>query len=253
MCYDVSYLTKKADKYAKHYGKKSDWEIVQGKMPPMFHASGFAHPDLPVIFNDNVEKVQLCEWGLVPRWVKDPASAAKLANNTINARSEDMFEKPSFRQVAKTNHCLVIIDGFFEHYWKEGKSYPHFIKPENDEPLVLAGIYDEWNGKRTFSILTTKANKLLAAIHNNPKAHDGPRMPVILSPESAKDWLKPIATEDDLKKAQQLFLPLEDMGLTSYTVPKLRGKSYPGNKPEVIKKHRYQELESPSGTLNLFD
>ena len=47
MCYDVSYLTKKAEKYAKHYGAKKDWDILMKKLPPAYHVSGFDEPQLP--------------------------------------------------------------------------------------------------------------------------------------------------------------------------------------------------------------
>jgi putative SOS response-associated peptidase YedK len=249
MCYDVSYLTKKLDKYAKHYGKKEDWQDVLKRLPPTFHTSGFNHPDLPVITNEQPDKIQPFEWGLIPPWAKDPVSATKLSNNTINARSEEMFDKPSFRHAAKSNHCLIIVDGFFEHHWKNGKSYPYFIKMKDDEPFALAGIWEEWHGKKTVSILTTTANTLVSEIHNNPKVKSGPRMPVIIKHGDERKWLKPINSDDDKKKAQQLLLPFSASEMDAFTVPKLRGKAYIGNVKGVQNKQSYPELEFSQGSI----
>ncbi|HNP19349.1 MAG TPA: SOS response-associated peptidase [Fulvivirga sp.] len=248
MCYDVAYLTKKVDKYAKHYGKPSDWNDLMKRLPPTFHTSGFNHADLPVITSKKPFEIQTYEWGLIPAWVKDPASATKLSNQTINARSEEMFSKPSFRDVAKTNHCLIIVDGFYEHHWHDGKSYPHYIKMKNDEPFAMAGIWAEWNGKRTVSLLTTSANSLMASIHNNPKVSES-RMPVILSKENEEAWLKPILNDEDKEKSKQLLIPYEAGEMEAYTVPKLRGKMYLGNVAETQKRHFYPELENKQGTL----
>ena len=60
--------------------------------------------------------------------------------------------------------------------------------------MPLAGLWSEWTDEETgevlntFSIVTTKGNKLLAKIHNNPKI-EGPRMPVILPQELEADMV----------------------------------------------------------------
>lgn len=249
MCYDVAYMTKKAEKYAKHYGKQADWEDLKKRLPPVYHASGFGHPDLPVIASNNPEIIQTFEWGLIPPWAKDPASATQISNKTINARSEEMFEKPSFRNAAKKNHCLIIVDGFFEHHWKDGKSFPHFIQHKSEEPMTLAGIWEEWNGKHTVSILTTSANPLMARIHNNPKAAHEPRMPVIIDPKNHEEWLKPTDNDEAKEKVKQLLIPNSADEMKAYPVKPLRGKNYIGNKPEIQEQYNYPELTSSQQSL----
>ena len=54
----------------------------------------------------------LMRWGLIPSWAKDPSIGSKL----INARSETITEKPSFRVAFAKRRCLILADGFYE--WK---------------------------------------------------------------------------------------------------------------------------------------
>jgi putative SOS response-associated peptidase YedK len=47
-------------------------------------------------------------WRLIPSWAKDPSIGAKL----IDARSETVTEKLSFRAAFKYRRCLIPADGF---------------------------------------------------------------------------------------------------------------------------------------------
>lgn len=51
-------------------------------------------------------------WGLLPGWAKDASFSAR----TFNARSETLFEKPSFRHAALNGHCAIPVSGYYE--WK---------------------------------------------------------------------------------------------------------------------------------------
>ncbi|UII20825.1 SOS response-associated peptidase [Fulvivirga ligni] len=247
MCYDVTALTFKSKKYANHLGLPTESidEILK-KTPPIYHSSGFSHPDLPVVTDKDPDVFQLFEWGLIPPWVKDAATSVKISNTTLNARGETIFDKPSFRNSAKSKRCLVIVDGFFEHHHYQENTYPFHIRMKNDEPIALAGLWENWNGKNTCSIITTEANPIMAKIHNNPKASETHRMPAIIPKEFHKEWLKPI--EDDLDKKQllELIMPFDQEQLTWYNVSKLRGKVYLGNKPEILEAKIYPELDFTS-------
>ena len=61
---------------------------------------------------EGMEFIRL-HWGLIPSWAKD----AGIANKLINARSETLSEKPSFREAFKRKRCLIVADGFFEFMW----------------------------------------------------------------------------------------------------------------------------------------
>jgi putative SOS response-associated peptidase YedK len=90
--------------------------------------------------------------------------------------------------------------------------------------------------------VTTKGNKMLAKIHNNPIL-EGPRMPVILPQELEDKWLNPIEDELDIKSIQELIREYPDEELDAYTVRRLRGKEYIGNVEEVSEPYEYEKLK----------
>jgi len=166
--------------------------------------SGFAHPRLPVITSEQPDKIELTTWGLIPNWVKDERTAAEMRIATLNARSETIFEKPSFRSIIK-KRCLILINGFYE--WqtiattkKKADKKPFYIHLKSESLFALGGLYDEWVNtvtgeiSRGFSIVTVPANPLMAVIHNTKK-----RMPLILQPQHEKNWLQAELSETEIK------------------------------------------------------
>lgn len=260
MCYDKTYLTKRQERYAKRYGngpEEVDFikeQLGKLNMAAVYHASGFDHPLVPVITNTD-KKIELYSWGLIPSWIKSPIEAVKISNSTINARAETMFEKPAFREAARERRCLVLVDGFFEHHHKNGKTFPYHIRLPNDEPMALAGLWDEWidatSGlvRRTYTIVTTRANSLMARIHNNPKAEEGPRMPLILPQQYDADWLSVSSQAAMEELIEEVTKKSDTLHLESFTVKRLRGKEAVGNTPEALVPSSYQELETQQGSL----
>jgi putative SOS response-associated peptidase YedK len=260
MCYDKSYLTKRLEKYAKRYGdspeevKALQEQLKKIGLGPRYHATGFDHPFVPVITNESND-IFLYSWGLIPYWAKSPAEAVKISNSTINARVETIFSKPAFREPARSKRCLVMIDGFFEHHHKNGKTFPYHIRFKDNEPMTLAGLWDEWRDpasgltRRTYTVVTTKANPMMARIHNNPNASEGPRMPLILAKEFEHDWLNPINSKEDEELIKEISKPYDQETLESFTVRRLRGKEAVGNIEKAIEPYRYIELEESQGSL----
>jgi putative SOS response-associated peptidase YedK len=127
-------------------------------------------------------------WGLIPYWVKEPDGGRK----PINARAENVASLPSFRNAYAKRRCLVPVDNFFE--WKaikgEKAKQPYAIAMNDGSPFAIAAIWEGWKHPetgeviRTFAVITTEANELVAEIHN--------RMPVIIAPENYDRWLSPI-------------------------------------------------------------
>lgn len=253
MCYDIkASLEAQLNRANRSGDKKAMEEILEDLVPltdlPLHHASGFSHPKILIYTDRSPDFPEVSSWGLVPHWVKDEAQLKKLWNNTLNARGETIFEKPSFRDAAKNSRCLIYIDGFYEHHHFKGKTYPFFIRSRDRKPIPLAGLWSEWYDKETktvlntFSIVTTDGNSLLAKIHNNPKLK-GPRMPLILSPSMEDQWLNPVHGNLDKKELQTLIMPYPENELEAYTVGKLRGKEYVGNVPEISNEKVYEELQ----------
>lgn len=183
MCFH-SKQTKKAIELEHRFRAK--FENESAYTPSIFN--GFQFPKTPVIANDDNHTIKLFNWGLIPAWAKDK----DIRKNTLNARIETIGEKPSFRN-SVNNRCLVLVDGFYEWQWldEKGKQKQKYeIGMPDHSAFALAGIWSDWVDKetgelmRTYSILTTEANELMARIHNSKK-----RMPVVLHPENEMEWL----------------------------------------------------------------
>lgn len=134
--------------------------------------------------NDN--RLGKLHWGLVPSWAKDLSGASRL----INARAETLLEKPSFKRALGKRRCLIIADGFYE--WKEKQ--PWYCLPVAGSLFGFAGLWETWKGNNksayhSCTIITTEANESIKEIHD--------RMPVILKPETIKEWLNPATQEDE--------------------------------------------------------
>jgi len=137
---------------------------------------------MPIINNQDPDRIQLYRWGLIPFWAKDE----KIGYRMINARVETLMEKSAFKNAVKHRRCLVPMDGFYE-WKKEGntKTPYRIILPET--PIfTAAGLWESWKdskGKEIFSftVITQKPNTLMSTIHD--------RMPAILSPEQERLWI----------------------------------------------------------------
>jgi putative SOS response-associated peptidase YedK len=216
-----------------------------------YHVSGFQHPKLLLFNNVHPLKPQEAYWGLIPHWVRDETTARDIMNRTLNARSEEMFEKASYKQPARTQRCLIVLEAFYEHHHRKGKTFPFRIAKRDGSPLMLAGLWDEWYDESSgqsvpsCTIVTTEANPMMQFIHNNPKNADGPRMPVILEGEDRWKWLNKFENgkeKEGIAMIKSLCKPCDENLLKAYTVPRLSGKEYPGNIPEVTQKKVYPEL-----------
>ena len=181
-----------------------------------------------------VRELANVRWGLVPRWAKDPA----IGNKMINARSETLAEKPSFRTALKHHRCLLPANGFYE--WMQspaGTKQPIHIGMKDGSPFAFAGLFERWLSPAgevldTCTIITTGANALLSPLHD--------RMPVIVPAVAFDRWLDvanddtaplfapypaeammyyPVSTRVNSVKNDdaKLIVPVEDPGLTAPT------------------------------------
>lgn len=237
MCYHNS-LKYKLAKLEKLLGVKAEegtaWE-------PIYHASGFAFPQWPVLTSTASETLQLAQWGLIPHWVKTEQQAIDIRSKTLNARSETVFEKPAFRESIRHSRCLIPSSGFFEWRTESRSKYPYFIRVQDTEIFCMAGIASQWVNRATgelmgsFSILTTEANPLMAKIHNTKK-----RMPVILEADHYRTWLDTTLPSTSVHKLCQ---PFPTNGLHAHTISKrITSRSADTNVPEINAPFSYPEL-----------
>lgn len=151
---------------------------------------------IPVVLVDEAgaRRFRLMRWGLLPAFVKDPKKFPTL----INARSEEVLQKPSFRNAVRRRRCLIPADGFYEWTGPKGKRRPFHLRPREEPRLIaFAGLYECWHDPQggeidTVTILTCAANRTVAALHD--------RMPAILEPAQFEAWLdaKGISAEEAL-------------------------------------------------------
>jgi putative SOS response-associated peptidase YedK len=127
--------------------------------------------------------IEVLRWGLIPSWARD----RKMASRMINARAEAVQTAPAFKKAYNKRRALLPVDGFYE--WKKvGKDrQPYLIGMADGAPFTLATLWENWKDPyagewvRTFTIVTTEANTLVAELHN--------RMPMIVAEDDREPWM----------------------------------------------------------------
>jgi putative SOS response-associated peptidase YedK len=173
-------------------------------------------PSQPVLAipNDRHNAADFFIWGLIPSWAKDPSIGSRL----INARSETLSEKPSFRAGFKYRRCIIPADGFYEWKSQPGTKVkvPYFIQLRSRQLFAFAGLWGEWQSPdgsqiRSCTIITTQPNEFMAAIHN--------RMPAILPTTVYSRWLDPAVQR--LDELQSLLTPFPADEMAAHPVSTL--------------------------------
>lgn len=167
---------------------------------PNFPARYNIAPTQPVpvvILENGTRQFRLMRWGFLPSWVKDPRKFALV----INARSETVLEKPSFRNAIKRRRCLLPADGYYEWQASPARKRPFCIRRRDGAPIAFAGVAETWvgpNGEEvdTVAIITAAANPEMAALHE--------RVPVTIDPQHFDRWLG--GDEIDLEPAMNLLV-----------------------------------------------
>lgn len=143
-------------------------------------------------------------WGLIAPWLSELQEALASQSRAINARSESIFEKPTFRDAIRTSRCLIPATGYYEWATALGKyppKQPFYISSRDDKQLAIAGIWSSWrthNGDviETASIITQEAQGELESIHR--------RMPVFMPEDHWSSWLDPKNMDIDELKSLML-------------------------------------------------
>jgi putative SOS response-associated peptidase YedK len=225
--------------YHNSYKKPSGAITVDGRDvyfdPTIFdnlgrvYQNGLSYGDWPIVKADADKnlRLSLAHWEFIPYWYNtiEDVKAARQKFTTLNAVGEELFVKRTYKDAAAKRRCLVLSSGFFEwrHYKPEGSkkeiAYPYFVTVADKGSFYLAGIWQPWTDKSTgetfdtFSIVTTKANPLMAQVHNKKQ-----RMPTILPDALASEWLEDGLDQQRITEIATFQYPQEQM--KAYTVYK---------------------------------
>jgi putative SOS response-associated peptidase YedK len=178
---------------------------------------GFDYEEWPIIRNSYTtggQKLEMAHWEFIPFWINDAGELEKAREKTttLNARGETLLSSRMFRHAALNRRCLLLSSGFYEWRHYRGQAYPYFVRVKDKEVFYIAGIWQPWtdreSGERmtTFALVTTKANQLIAQVHNKRK-----RMPVVLTDELSEEWMQKDLDEKRIRAIATFQYPSEDM------------------------------------------
>lgn len=178
-------------------------------------------------------RLESARWGLVPTWAKDLSVGAR----AFNARSEEVEHKPMFRQALIKRRAVIPASGYYEWHTVDGVKTPHYIHPEDGEPMLFAGLYEWWKDPSktdddplrwvlSFTIMTRASVGDLGSIHD--------RMPLFLDVDHADAWLDPtIENVGDVLDAAIDAAPLLADAMAHYPVGSAVG-NVRNNDPSLI-------------------
>ena len=149
------------------------------------------------------DQITTASWGMIAPWSKSSSEALKSQSKAINARSETVHEKPTFKNAFRRSRCLVPATGYYEWATELGEYKPRqpiYVSRDDGQLLAFAGIYDRWNSpegesRNSVSIITREAVGDLAKFHS--------RMPMFLPRERWGRWLDPDL--NDVETIRSLF------------------------------------------------
>jgi len=140
------------------------------------------------------QEIKIASWGLIAPWSKNSSDALRSQSQAINARSESVHEKPTFRTAFRQSRCLVPATGYYEWATELGRyktKQPVFISRDDERLLAFAGIFDRWISpegeiRDSVAIITRDAVGDLAKVHN--------RMPLFLPRDRWGAWMDSTVT-----------------------------------------------------------
>ncbi len=164
-------------RFYNHLKAMHDWADILSDWPgdeSMLRYNVSPTSVVPVV---SINGVISAHWGMIPSWAK----AFKMNYATFNARIETIEEKASFKNAWKKGKtCVVPVGGYYEWRTEDGVKQPYAIHSP-DSCLMLAGLWENWNDKLSFTVLTEEAKGNLVDLHH--------RMPIMLNKEQSKAWL----------------------------------------------------------------
>lgn len=190
----------------------------------------------------NIRELAVASWGIIAPWITDELEAKASQSRAINARSESIFEKPTFRESFRARRCLIPADGYYEWATELGRyktKQPFYISNPNLNSLSIAGIWSQWkspNGEliNSAAVITRDSVNELARIHN--------RMPVMMPREHWDIWLNNLK-HDTAQLVALMKNSKPDEGLLPWPVSDEVNKVV-NNGPQLINQIRLSEPET---------
>ena len=166
------------------------------------------------------EEIKIASWGLIAPWSKNSVDALRSQSQAINARSESVHEKPTFRNAFRQRRCLVPATGYYEWATELGRyktKQPVFISRDDEKLLAFAGIFDrrispEGEIRESVAIITRDAVGDLAKVHN--------RMPLFIPRNRWEKWMDSELTEVE-EVRDLMVIPKPDAHLRYWPVSTL--------------------------------
>ena len=231
MCYDISF-TINVKQLADYFPNLVFDDQIKIDFNNATHIMGHAYGLHPIIYRNREAgnlHCKLMEWGCIPYYVKELKAFTKQRPSMLNARSERILaDSKSYWNKIRNRRCLIPMTGFYEHRKVAGltKKVPYLISLKEQPMFFLPGLYsvaklaDEHGELQeiwTFTIITRKANKLMAQIHND--GDNTGRMPLMLPQELSHQWLKDDLTDEAYQGILDYEIPSEALNYhTVYTI-----------------------------------
>ena len=227
MCYSTS-LDRDVKALEKAMHKRMLEESRRVDMPyqaelPLGRTSAFARPAWPVITTRDPDRISLLRWGFLPRFIRSEEEAKAFLKKapTFNAISEEVATKRTFKNAfEKGQRCLIPVTSFYEWRHEGKKKVPYGIRLKDADIFCLGGLWEKGEAMDTYTVLTTRANALMAYIHNTKQ-----RQPVIIPPEHYDAWLSPDLAPDQVKALCEP-LPEERMAAELKEEPGVQGSLF---------------------------
>lgn len=147
-------------------------------------AHGRGRPGLVLRYNPKTGQRHLDEliWGLLPHDTEDANAAVR----PINARAETIATHPLFASAFRDRRALVPMSVYFQQRWTGGLKEVFAISRRDGEPMAVAGLWEAFRSPdgaitRTYCIITTEPNSLIAPVHD--------RMLIVLEKADWPVWL----------------------------------------------------------------
>lgn len=143
---------------------------------------------------------------------------------TLDAKGETLLETPMYAEAALNGRCLIISSNFYDSQSRDKESYPHNITLKEEymidgEYFFIAAVGRWWTDKKTgkqmhtHAMSTAPANEKMAEVHNTKM-----RMPTILPPDEAYEWLLGNPSRRRIKELATYQIPSHWM--KAYTIAK---------------------------------